>query len=62
MHYHLLTYRRSKEYKNKVMTSYRLVNIGPGTRSGLYNFIISSLASGPHSVISDVKYVACLKI
>ena len=26
------------------------------------NFILSSLTSDPNSVISDVKYVACLKI
>ena len=41
MHYHLLTCRRSKEYKNKVMTSYRLVNIGPGTRSGLISLYLA---------------------
>ena len=41
MHYHLLTCQRSKEYKNKVMPSYRLVNIGPGTRSGLISLFLA---------------------
>ena len=40
-HYHLLTCRRLKECKNKVMSSYRLVNIGPGTRSGLISLFLA---------------------